>query len=207
MKNIRVGNQVGNPLIETIQVLNGSLKHIRYHNYRFNNARKELFRATAELNLENEIVVPEDLAEGIFKCRITYSKGIESVEFERYLPRRIRSLKLIECNDIVYSYKYADRSGINELFSRRERCDDILIVKNGLLTDTSYANVAFRKNMRWVTPATPLLCGTARARLLDEKSIHEDRIRMDDLGNFDRIRIFNAMMEVEADLDELVIVP
>jgi 4-amino-4-deoxychorismate lyase len=50
--------------------------------------------------------------------------------------------------------------------SNAEGCDDIIIVRNGFVTDASYANLIFRKGDEWFTPATFLLAGTMRAFLL-----------------------------------------
>ena len=71
---------------------------------------------------------------------------------------------MIDNDDICYPYKYTDRDNINRLIELRGDCDDILIIKNGMVTDSSYANVVFRDlNGNWVTPSTFLLPGTIRA--------------------------------------------
>ena len=92
------------------------------------------------------------------------------------------------------------------LYALRGDCDDIIIVRKGLLTDTSYANIAFWDGHRWITPAEPLLAGTCRARLLDEGWLVEGAIRSKDLPGFSRIRIFNAMMDQDISLEQLRIV-
>ena len=50
-----------------------------------------------------------------------------------------------------YNYKWEDRSQLDALYAKRENVDDILIVKNGLITDTLYANIAFEKSGQWFT--------------------------------------------------------
>lgn len=184
-------------LIETIKISNRRPLNIKYNNERFNRSRKELFGIESSIYLENEIQIPENLTDKIYKCRIIYGKQIEKIEFELYKPKIIRSLKLVEDNDIEYGYKFSDRSKINELFEQRGGCDDVLIVKNGFVTDTSIANIIFWDGVKWITPSTALLRGTARQRLIDNKSIFEKEITVKNLHTFKKIRIINSMMEQE----------
>ncbi len=203
LKNMSAGSntqQLANLLLETIRVDGGKLENIRYHNQRFNNARRELFGATDSLDLEEEITVPEHLTPGLFKCRVTYGPGILNVDFEPYRQRKITSLRLVHADDLDYSYKYADRSRIDGLFRARGGAGDILIVRNGLLTDTSYANVALWNGSHWITPEKPLLRGTCRERLLDEGRVVEGGIPLDSLAGFSDIWIFNAMMQLRLSL-------
>ncbi len=188
-------------LLETIKIHNRQIKNIAWHNQRFNRTRFELFGIKEPLALENIIQIPDDLSNEVYKCRIIYSEEIEKVEFEKYTPKNINSLKVVEYNEIDYSYKYYKRDKINELFQQRGNCDDILIVKNGLVTDTSFANVVFWDWEKWITPAQPLLAGTARARLLYSKEIFEAEIKADDIQKYTKARIINAMNELNDTVD------
>lgn len=80
------------------------------------------------------------------------------------------------------------------LFEQRNGCDDILIVKNNLITDTSIANIAFLLDGQWFTPKSPLLKGTTRARLIDEGKIKIAHLRLSDVNNTSKIALMNAMM-------------
>jgi 4-amino-4-deoxychorismate lyase len=92
-------------------------------------------------------------------------------------------------------YKVEDRKLINEAFDKRGNCDDVLMIKNVLLTDTSYCNVAFFDGNKWITPRIPLVLGVNRNELLAQNKIVEGSIRVSDLVNYQRIRLFNAMIE------------
>jgi 4-amino-4-deoxychorismate lyase len=186
---------------ETIKIQHRKPQNIAWHNQRFNQTRIKLFGIKEPTLLENFIEIPNDLDKGVFKCRIIYSVEIEKIEFEKYSPRKIQSLKVVECNDIDYSHKYYDRTKLNELLQQKGNCDDILIVKNGLITDTSYANIVFWDGGNWVTPSRPLLAGTARARLLDLQMIMEKEIRIKDLEYFKKARIINAMVDLDESND------
>ena len=93
-----------------------------------------------------------------------------------------------------YTYKSCDRSALNALFGQRAGADDVLIVRRGLITDTSIANIALWNGSRWETPEAPLLEGTMRAYLLDEGLITPCAIRPQDLPRYTRVRLFNAMI-------------
>lgn len=184
-------------LFEVIKVQNRQLQNIDYHNDRLNRSLLEIFGIKDQNHLENLINIPENLDNQTYKCRVIYSNKIEKIQFESYTQKFIKSLKLVECDEIDYGHKYFDRSKINELFELREDCDDILIIKNGFVTDISYANIVFWDGSKWLTPSTPLLPGTKRQKLFDEKLITEKEIRVKDLQSFEKARIINAMIDIE----------
>ena len=109
------------------------------------------------------------------RCRFIYNaQGIQHIEIVRTARRIIGSLQLVDADDFDYSHKFADRSRF-DLLSKNIEADDILIVKNGFLTDTTYANIVFKdKTEHWFTPSTPLLAGTKRAQLLAENKIEKN---------------------------------
>lgn len=184
-------------LLETIKCLDGKLYNLKEHNARFNASRKEYFGISGKIKLEEIITVPDNCKKGWFRCRIVYGKNIESMEFVPHLFREVKSLKIVENNLIDYRYKYADRQNLNELFELRENCDDILIVKNGCVTDSSIANLIFFDGRKWVTPDTPLLPGTQRHRLLQNHKITECRISPDDIIKYKKAGLINAMWDLD----------
>ena len=134
---------------------------------------------------------------GLYKCRITYDDHSKMAEFLPYTFKPITSLKLVENDTILYEHKYADRSLINQLTERKGDCDDILIVKRGLVTDSSYANIVFRRGGKWYTPASYLLKGTMRENLLQSGRIIEKEIGVKDIANFEKFKLINAMLGFE----------
>ncbi len=186
-------------LYESIKVKNRKLVNSSFHNKRMNKSRKELFGTSEEIDLEEKIVVPEKLDTGIYKCKVFYDQRIEKVEFIKYQRRNIRKLYAVVDNTIGYSYKYTDRSAIDKLKEKYAPSDeeDIIIVKNGMLTDTSYSNVALFDGENWFTPTEPLLKGTHRARLLAEGKVSERNIKLSDLPNYFEIKMINALMDFD----------
>lgn len=183
--------------IETIQLLNGLLLNLEFHQLRFERTRKEELGITNHPRLAEQITVPKGLDTGKFKCRITYEKVIDLIEFEPQLPSEIRSLKLVYSDSICYGYKYADRSQLETLFQQRGDCDDILVVKKGAISDSYYANAIFWDGESWLTPDTPLLPGTMRAFLLNKDMIREAHITPQDLNRFQKLKLINAMNDLK----------
>lgn len=141
-------------------------------------------------------LLPDGLRDTKVKCRIIYHKTIEEISFERYLPKKIASLKLVEAA-VDYSFKFADRESLNALLAQKGDCDEILITRHGLITDTSYSNVVFSKGERYFTPENPLLNGTKRQNLLREGMITEKRITRESLPEYDRIYLINALLDIK----------
>ncbi|MBM3436608.1 MAG: hypothetical protein FJY07_10385 [Bacteroidetes bacterium] len=181
---------------ESIKIFNGQVQNINYHNLRFNRTRKEWFGIEKNTDLEELISVPPEMSTGLVKCRIFYGQQIEGIEFEVYKPRSIASLKLIGDNDIDYAFKFANRTSINRLFDQRGNCDDVLIIKKGMITDTSSANVVFWDSNRWITPANPLLKGTKRQYYIEKNIIRVKELRIEDICRFKYISLINAMLDL-----------
>ena len=175
-------------LLETIKIEDGQIKNILWHNRRCNKSRFELFNEKEVLNLENYIEPPKD---GLYRCRIIYSTKIESVEYIPYTPRVIKSFKIIE-SQINYNYKYNNRDKLNQLI--HPEYDEIIIEKDGFLTDTTIANIAFYTGEDWITPKNPLLSGTIRAKLLDKSFLIQKNIKKEELQNFSHFALMNAMI-------------
>lgn len=131
-----------------------------------------------------------------YKARVVYGEqGVETVEYAPYFMRKINTLQAIEDNTISYDYKSTDRSHLNALVRQKGNCDEIIIVKHGLITDTSFTNLAIYDGKHWITPKHPLLPGTKRATLLDKGLIQEADITLENLYSAIKVSLFNAMIE------------
>ena len=179
-------------LLETIKIVNGIAQFLEFHNQRLNHARRILFQAQDDIDLKNVITAPSK--NQTYKCRVIYSKTIEAIEYSLYQERQFKTLKVIKSDNLVYDFKYANRADLNHLMDLKGQADDVLIIKNGFVTDTTIANVAFFYRNQWFTPATPLLKGTTRARLLKENKIIEASISLDNLNKFSKMALMNALL-------------
>lgn len=186
-------------LIESIRLQNGQFFNLSYHEQRMKYSLQTLNGYVADINLENFLTGFDYPRKGLHKCRIVYDDSTLNVTFTPYQPRTIHSLKLVEDDNISYDLKYENRTSIDELFKLRNGCDDILIIKNGFVTDTSHANILFKKGEEWFTPRLPLLKGTVRQRLIDEHKVIEKDIKPADIYSFEAFKLINAMLQTEND--------
>jgi len=175
---------------------------MEFHQARFEKAFKEYFKMSTKINLFECIEIPEFAKNGLFRCRVTYSEQIEKIEFIPHQYREIKSLKLVEDNEIDYRFKYAGREKLLQLYEKRGDCDDIIIVKNKCVTDSFAANLVFFDGKKWWTPDTPLLAGTQRKKLLTEGKIFECKITTSDISKYSKVGLINALN----DFDEMPVI-
>ena len=178
-------------LIETISCVDGKLQNLFWHTARVNRSRSVLFESSSRLTLD-KTTVPDFVQSGKWKCRVIYDKRINGVSFEPYISKEVNSLRLVE-STIDYSHKYEDRRALDELFEQRGGADEIIIVKNGFITDTSIANILLFDGKDWITPESPILFGTMRAELLSKKAIIAKPVTVNELYNYEKIMLVNAM--------------
>jgi 4-amino-4-deoxychorismate lyase len=180
-------------LFETIRILNGEFFNLDQHQQRMNRSRQILFNDNKEISLKNSLYNIEYPSMGLFKCKVIYnSEGINSVTFEPYIKRNIKRLKLVSGGSIDYSHKYLDRSALDFLCKDYHE-GDVIIIKDGLITDSSFSNLAFNDGKKWVTPRKPLLKGTQANRLISSGILKEIDIQPSDLKSYRSIKLINAM--------------
>jgi 4-amino-4-deoxychorismate lyase len=186
-------------LFETIKIIGGEPQNLSMHEERMNRSRRKLLGNNDHLKLSDYIAVPKADKDRIIRCRVIYAISINSIEFSPYIPTNINTLKIVEAGTMVYDYKYLDRNRLTALIDK-SAADDILIMRNGCVTDVSFANIVFTDGKRWITPDTPLLQGTMRELLLRKGLIKMDRVTINDLSLFTHFRLINAMLGFDAPL-------
>jgi len=184
---------VNNTFLETIKAIDGEIFNLSYHQKRYESVLSS-FGCSDFKNLQNYLNPP---LSGLYRCRLIYSLSEIEVTYHKYKKREIKSLKLVYDDSIEYSKKSTSRELLDTLFEKKEDCDDVLIVKNSLVTDTSIANVAFYSLGKWYTPSKPLLKGTTRQRLIDAGRLIELDIKVNDLKSYSKIALLNAMIDFD----------
>lgn len=177
-------------LLETIHCVEGSALHLTYHQQRLEHSL-QLLGIDKQYDLKTLITPPNS---GIFRCRFLYDAHSYMIEFHPYVPKSCSSLKLVYADDVEYPLKYTHRDQLNLLFDLRGECDDVLIVRNGYLSDTTIANIALKIDAIWFTPDYPLLQGTTRARLLESGFLQTAPLRVSDLERATSVAVMNAMV-------------
>jgi 4-amino-4-deoxychorismate lyase len=177
-------------LLETIKIENGEIFNLSYHQKRFDKSRQDLFNINTPIDLSSLIDPP---LEGLYRCRVIYEQDIESIEYIPYRAKQIHTLKVIS-STISYDHKFLNRDTFTSLLEDNPDFDEIIIEKEGYITDTTISNLAFYDGEQWFTPHTPLLEGTMRAKLLDEGFLHTRNIKKGDLALYTQVALINAML-------------
>ena len=180
--------------IETIRIEKREVCNLPYHQARMDRTLRHFFPHTHIPTLRDCLTdLPQD--DGLYKARVVYGEGgIVEMGCTPYQMRSIGSMKLITCDTIDYTFKSTDRSALTALTTQKGTADEIIIVKQGFLTDTSYSNIALYDGHRWYTPRKPLLPGTMRQSLLDQGQLTERDLTPADLSQFQTLSLINAMM-------------
>jgi len=184
---------VSKKYLETIKAVDGVVQNLDYHQQRLHSVLSSYSNPIWH-TLKSHLNPPK---KGLYKCRVVYDDKELDITYKEYKKRRVESLKIVYNDEIEYSKKYLERKLLNELFALKDNCDDVLIVKSGLITDTSIANVAFYDGEKWLTPKRPLLKGTTRQRYLETKKMIERDIFVDDIKDFTKIALMNAMIDFD----------
>lgn len=182
-----------NSFIETISIKEGMAPMLDLHCERLNRTRAEVFGLSDRIELGEHITLAD--GPGTIKCRVVYGENIESVSYSPYTMRPVGSLMAVRHDDITYRHKSTDRTHLARLTELRGGCDDIIIIRHDRITDTSICNVALFDGTRWLTPSKPLLQGVRRTSLLADGLISECDITIDRLCLFEKIALFNGMIE------------
>ena len=177
-------------LLETIRIEEGKTANLSYHQARCDISRKKLFHSTDKLKLSSIIEPPKT---GLYRCRILYAEALHSIEYIPYTPKKIETLKIVPSN-IEYNFKFANRDALNALLESNQDVDEVIIEKNGCLTDTTISNIAFFDGKQWFTPDKPLLEGTMRAKLIDDGFLEPKEIRKEALSSYSQVALINAMI-------------
>ncbi|AWW00583.1 aminotransferase class IV [Arcticibacterium luteifluviistationis] len=180
---------------ETVKYQKGEFFLMDYHSERLNRTRFEKLGLSNSINPTD---FPEKLPEGdgLYRCRIDYDKNITKVTFTPYQPAVHQKVLLKDCGNYNYSYKYTDRTFLNDAVAETE-ADDVIFLKEGMLTDATYANLAFFDGVNWFTPKSYLLNGVKRQFLIDSGFLKVKEISKSDLTQYRKIAFINAMRDFE----------
>ena len=180
--------------IETIKVEGGILFNIDLHQKRFDETRKYFFSGFKPVSLSESLLNIKFEESSIYKLRVTYGQKIEKIEYEVYIRRDIQKIRVVEMDDLDYSYKFLDRSCFDKI--DLDYYEEAIIVKNGFVTDSRFSNLVFFDGLKWVTPDTFLLNGTKRQYLLNNEIIKAVPIKIQDLSKYSKVSFVNSMLDI-----------
>lgn len=184
-------------LIESIKLEDGIFYHLDLHNKRMNQSCAALGITHEPYALASYLEKFDYPKEGLYKCRVLYDERIKTIHFQRYWPKAIKNLQVVYTENIDYTFKTVGRSALDRLNQLKRFRSDIIIVRNGLVTDSYYGNLLFLKEGIWYTPESPLLAGVQRSFLLSQNLIQSAVISAKDIRKYQRVKIINAMLDLE----------
>ncbi|MEH8048238.1 aminotransferase class IV family protein [Gallibacterium anatis] len=190
------------PLFETLCIENGQVQNLALHQQRYENSLREFYAgqpydifSIAKI-LQKNTALWANLQSTIIRCRIDYNATQYHLQCFPYQRKNYQRFQPVICDDIDYHLKYSDRAIFNELLKQKGDYDEIIIVKQGKITDCTIGNLILRQGSQWFTPDSPLLIGTQRSKLLQERKIIERKILLSDLPLFEEIRLINALNSI-----------
>ena len=182
--------------VETIRIKDGIAMNMEYHLKRLNRTRENFWPGCRKIE-PNELIKNIPSSNSLQKLRVTYNENIITRDISPYIRKNIETLAIVESNTVDYTWKSTNREVLTLLRAQATSyADEVIIIKNGYVTDTSYTNICFFDGKEWFTPDTPLLRGTMRKFLLDKGVIRETKIQKTDIRHFQKVSLINAMMEL-----------
>ena len=185
------------PLFETVCVGHGAIQHAHYHEQRFLKSYLHFFGKEPDYSLFDTIELPKLDKVIKYKLKVSYAKTGTNCSITQYNNPIPVCLQMVVSNSAAYDHKFTDRKHLNTLYGNRKNADDVLIIKNGCITDASYANIVFKKGDTIHTPKNPLLHGTCRARLIAENRTMELEIKPNQLEQYNSFQLINAMNDLD----------
>ncbi|SDQ46928.1 4-amino-4-deoxychorismate lyase [Chryseobacterium soldanellicola] len=188
--------------IESIKVEDQEIYLLEFH-------QKRVDQTFAHFGKEGSIDIAkiykhlEHDEDGLFKLRIIYDldKKVRTQMIPYAIPE-IEDFQLVENNSFDYSFKFEDRKELEKM-KMKSKAEEIIIVKNNHITDTSFTNLLFLKGKDWFTPTSYLLNGVQRQNLLKHKKIKETEVTLQNLKQFSHFQLINALN----DFDDMFIYP
>ncbi len=179
--------------LESICFKDGAYQLLDYHQLRVNTTFNHFYPDSPPPKLSN--ILPELSGEDKRKVRLRYDGKDHDISVNHYVPKPISKLRAVESAKLEYSFKYLNRENLNELLNPEKENEDIIIVRDGQITDSSYSNLIFKQGDTWFTPNAYLLNGIKRQSLLDKKEIIEKEIRLQEVINYTEVGLINAMLD------------
>jgi 4-amino-4-deoxychorismate lyase len=186
---------------ESICVRDGIAENLHFHQARVNSTLIAFDASQHCIDLTKivqQLVLPTI---GLFKLRMSYDlNGNHQTKLTPYVYKQINQFALVNIKGHRYDYKYENRDWINEALSQ-SGTDEIMMHDDGWIKDCSYTNIVFYDGAHWVTPESPLLPGTQRAKLIQEGVIIPKALHVKDIPSFVKFKCINAMMHWNTALD------
>ncbi|MCB4203432.1 aminotransferase class IV [Deferribacterales bacterium Es71-Z0220] len=159
------------------------------------NSVHNLYGVNVNFSLKERLYLLNLPKYGLYKVKVIYDRDVKVVEIAEYEKRKIDRLFAVFNDTINYRFKFLDRKCFD--MCQTESQAEFLFIKNGIVTDTTFSNVAFFDGRMWVTPSTFLLNGTKRQYYIDKNVLKVADVRLTDIAKYKNISLINAMLDLE----------
>lgn len=182
-------------LFETIKLKDGVFYNLEYHEKRMMSSFYRLYGLNVGFSLKNYLYNLNFPQLGLYKVKVIYDKIVTKVEISEYKKRKVEKLLVVFNDTISYDLKYIDRRCFD--MCSTESFAEPLFIKNGMVSDTTFSNVAFLDGEKWITPSTFLLNGTKRQYYIDKDVLKVTDVRFADITKYKKVSLINAMLDLE----------
>ncbi|MDR1165287.1 MAG: aminotransferase class IV [Deltaproteobacteria bacterium] len=193
--------KIATQFYEIIRLKNGKYRDVEAHQARMRSAYREILGQEMDFKLAD--ILPEPPGRGLYRARVEYpgesfngGRSLPTIAFSGYAHPYLRSLEIVERNDLRYPHKFVKRGRLNSL-AEYSRNDGVIVTRGGYVMGATTANLVFQSSEGLFTPTTYLLPGVKRATLLEEGVIRERVVTIKDVASYDKIYLINSMIDLE----------
>jgi 4-amino-4-deoxychorismate lyase len=215
MDNFNSAFLFGSSVFTTIKVENGFVVDWRIHlrrllnglqSYYFlkstDNLAMKLSRIrppkdfTGALRITVYVKNPKSMDQSVTENDLDFSVNLRKIKsFHREplvlkLSKRLQSIELDELKIGSYGKEIYLRKK-----AKAEGADDLLFYGEGIVFETTIANIFFRQGDQIYTPKSGIYKGLARKKLISERGVIEKDIMLYDLDRYDEIFIASSLFE------------
>lgn len=185
--------------IESIRLKNGELFNLELHQKRVEKTFLEFFPNSNAFDIKTtlqNIQLPDN---ELYKIRIFYDSEIRILEILEYQKPHFSKYKCFHIpSDFNYDFKFANRQIFDQISKNTSKDTLAILVKNGLVCDSTFSNLIFEKSEKLFSPAKALLLGTQLQKLISERKIQLIDIAENQIKDFDKIYFVNALNPLDA---------
>lgn len=189
--------------IETVLILqNGRIPLLEEHYARFSSTIRRYSGSPPSLREFEALLLgtlsasSPSISAKAWRCRLVYEANGRLVERGAlpFIPKKLERIARVELPSASYPLKFADRSLFASLHERFPGYDEIIITRQGFLSDGTFTNLYLRRSSgRLLTPADALLAGCRRARLMKEGTLLPSPLNWEELEPHWQIGFINAL--------------
>lgn len=179
------------PFIETIRLIDGKFRNVEFHNERVKNTFMKFYPDHEPHDLK---AITNQLGRiGNGRVRVLYNSERLKFSISTIFNSKTTHYQLVESPRLRYDFKYYDRLSLVHTQQQDGSYIEPVFCRNGMITDTSRANLIFREGSKWYTPDTFLLNGCMRQSLLSLCYIQSTPIHRSELNRFNGFKLINAL--------------